>query len=93
MNEDEVELPNTGITLLDHWLWYLLWADWNTAWPMCQEAADILTIQTRYPELIQIFANANNSDLENPKVREALRKTVEELIELGDDEIDIYEEV
>ena len=93
MNEDEVKLPNTGITLLDHWLWYLLWVDWDMKWPVCQDAADILAIQERYPELIPALAAAKDSDLKDANVRTALRKTVAELIELGDDEIDIYEEV
>ena len=94
MNEDEVKLPNTGINLLDHWLWYLLWVDWNMNWPMLQDAADILEIQERYPELLEVLANAKDSDFKDANVRAALRRTVEELIELDeDDEIDIYEEV
>jgi len=60
---------------------------------VCDEAADILAIQERYPELIPALAAAKDSDLADANVRAALRKTVEELIELGDDEIDIYEEV
>ena len=59
----------------------------------CRDAAEIMEIQRRYPELIPALAAAKDSDLKDANVRTALRKTVAELIELGDDEIDIYEEV
>ena len=85
-------MKETGIVLLDEWLDHGLDCQGE-----CEDttlyAADILEIQQKYPELIPALAAAKDSDLADANVRAALRKTVEELIELGDDEIDIYEEV
>jgi len=83
----------TGIEMLDIWLTDLESPSRAQMWLTVHTAADILEIQARYPELIPLLAAAKDSDFKDANVRAALRKTVEELIELDEDSVDIYEEV